>query len=112
MEYHINKLKGKAEATIQTIFNLAGNHNFLAKYEMKTIWKLIQTCLIHYCTPRKQGQQPKSKSTEINRISRTDQLHYISTPGFSRELRVALTGLPPGLSGSPELSDTPQIIRS
>ena len=45
MEDHINKLKGKAEATIQTIFNIAGNNNF-SKIEMKTIWKLIDTCLI------------------------------------------------------------------
>ena len=44
-EDHINKLKGKAEATIQTIFNIAGNNNF-SKIEMKTIWKLIDTCLI------------------------------------------------------------------
>ena len=34
MEGHINKLKGKAEVTIQTIFNIAGNNNF-SKFEMK-----------------------------------------------------------------------------
>ena len=45
MEDHIKKLKGKTEAALQTIFNLAGNKNF-SQIEMKTIWKLIETCII------------------------------------------------------------------
>ena len=45
LESHINKIKGKTEAAIQTIFNLAGNEEFRT-IEMSTIWKLVQTCLI------------------------------------------------------------------
>ena len=45
MEDHIKKIKGKAEAALQTIFNLAGNKNF-NQIEMKTIWKLVETCII------------------------------------------------------------------
>ena len=37
MEDHTNKLKGKAEATIQTIFNIAGD-NIFSNIETKTIW--------------------------------------------------------------------------
>ncbi len=45
MEDHITKTKGKVEAALQTIFNIAGNRNF-NQIEMKTIWKLINTCII------------------------------------------------------------------
>ena len=45
MEDHIKKLKGKTEAALQTIFNLAGNKNF-NQIEMKTIWKLVETCIL------------------------------------------------------------------
>ena len=43
--HHIQKLKGKTEAALQTIFNLAGNKNF-NEIEMKTTWKLVETCII------------------------------------------------------------------
>ena len=43
--YWIEQLKGKTEAALQTIFNLAGNKNF-NQIEMKTIWKLVETCIL------------------------------------------------------------------
>ena len=49
LESHLNKIKGKTEAAIQTIFNLAGNEEFQS-IEMSTIWKLVQTCLIPILT--------------------------------------------------------------
>ena len=44
MEDHIKKLKGKAEAALQTIFNVSGNQNFHG-IEMEIIWKLVKTCI-------------------------------------------------------------------
>ena len=44
MSNHITKLKGKAEAALQTIFNVAGNQNFHG-IEMEIIWKLVKTCI-------------------------------------------------------------------
>ena len=40
MEEHIKNIKGKTEAALQTIFNLAGNDNF-SNMEMKVVWKLV-----------------------------------------------------------------------
>ena len=45
MEDHITKLKGKTETALQSIFNLAGSKN-VSQVEMKTIWKLVETCTI------------------------------------------------------------------
>ena len=45
MDDHIKKKKGKTEAALQTIFNIAGNKDF-NQLEMKTIWKLVETCII------------------------------------------------------------------
>ena len=45
MEDHIQKTQRQTEAALQTIFNLAGNKNF-NQIEMKTIWKLVETCIL------------------------------------------------------------------
>ena len=45
MDDHIKKTKGKTEAALQTIFNIAGNKDF-NQLEIKTIWKLVETCII------------------------------------------------------------------
>ncbi len=42
---HIQTVKGKAEAAIQTIFSLAENDEF-HQIEMSVIWKLVHTCII------------------------------------------------------------------
>ena len=45
LEDHLNKLKGKVEAALQTIFTLAGNDEF-QQIEMSTIWRLVHSCII------------------------------------------------------------------
>ena len=46
---HLKITKGKVEASIQTIFHIAGNENF-TNIQMTTIWKLITTCTIPIIT--------------------------------------------------------------
>ena len=45
MEDHIKNTKGKTEAALQTIFNLAENEEFV-QIEMETIWRLVESCII------------------------------------------------------------------
>ena len=94
LESHINKIKGKTEAAIQTIFNLAGNEEFRT-IEMSTIWKLVQTCLIPIITYGAETWVPTKaeiKRTQrildncIKRILRTP----ITTPS---EIITAETGI-------------------
>ena len=47
MEDHISNIKGKVEASTQTILNIAGYNNF-NKIQMEIIWKLVNTCIITY----------------------------------------------------------------
>ena len=49
LEAHLNAVKGKVEAALQTIFCIAGNEEFRI-VEMATIWKLVHTCLIPILT--------------------------------------------------------------
>ena len=46
---HLRKNKGKVEAALQTIFNLAGNAEFNT-IEMSAIWRLVHTCIIPILT--------------------------------------------------------------
>ena len=70
MEDHIKKLKGKTEAALQTIFNLAGNKNF-NQIEMKTIWKLVETCILpiilHLYMQQKHGYPQRGKSNKYKK---------------------------------------------
>ena len=49
LEAHLNSIKAKSEAALQTIFSLAGNDEF-RHIEMTSIWKLVQACLIPIMT--------------------------------------------------------------
>ena len=49
MENHIANIKGKVEASTQTILNIAGYNNF-NKIQMEIIWKLVNTCIIPIAT--------------------------------------------------------------
>ena len=49
LEAHINIIKAKSEAALQTIFSLAGNDEF-RHIEMTSIWKLFQAWLIPILT--------------------------------------------------------------
>ena len=45
MEDHISNIKGKVEASTQTILNIAGYNNF-NKIQMEIVWKLVNTCIV------------------------------------------------------------------
>ena len=65
MEEHIKYIKGKTEAALQTIFNLAGNDNF-SNMEMKVVWKLVDTCIIPIITYAAEAWMPtKAEMAEM-----------------------------------------------
>ena len=68
LEAHLNAVKGKVEAALQTIFCIAGNEEFRI-IEMATIWKLVQTCLIPILTYGAETWMPtKAELTKVQRI--------------------------------------------
>ena len=68
LEAHLNAVKGKVEAALQTIFCIAGNEEFRI-IEMATIWKLVHTCLIPILTYGAETWMPtKAELTQVQRI--------------------------------------------
>ena len=64
----IKELKGKAEAAYQTMLAIAGNKHF-QNIEMKTIWKMLETCIIPILTYAGETRNPtKKENKEINSI--------------------------------------------
>ena len=49
LENHIKQLEGKVESTYQTILAIAEDKNF-KNIKMKSIWKLVDTCIIPIIT--------------------------------------------------------------
>ena len=67
LEAHLNAVKGKVEAALQTIFCMAGNEEFRI-IEMATIWKLVHTCLIPILTYGAEIWMPtKAELTQVQR---------------------------------------------
>ena len=67
---HPRKTKGKVEAAIQTIFNLAGNAEFNT-IEMSAIWRLVHTCIIPILTYGAETWTPTK--AEIKETENTQQ---------------------------------------
>ena len=65
MDDHIKKTKGKTEAALQTIFNIAGNKDF-NQLEMKTIWKLVDCCCCLTSLCHSNGHIETMPAREIN----------------------------------------------
>jgi len=65
MDDHIQALKGKTEAALQTILNIAGYDDFNG-IQMEIIWKLTKTCIIPILTYAAEAWIPNK--SEINKI--------------------------------------------
>ena len=65
---HINSIKGKTEAAYQTILNLLHDKTF-AQIQMKTVWKLLETCVIPVITYASETWNPtKKEMKQLNKI--------------------------------------------
>ena len=65
---HIAEIQNKAEAAYQTILTIAGNKYF-HHIQMKTIWKLLETCVIPIITYGGETRNPNKKETkDLNNI--------------------------------------------
>ena len=68
MEEHIKTIKGKTEAALQTILNIAGYNDFNRIY-MEIIWKLFNTSIISILTYSAEAWIPtKSEIKKIQKI--------------------------------------------
>ena len=64
----LNTLQGKTEAALQTIQFLAADENFRG-VEMKTIWSLLETCIIPIITYGAETWTPnKTQTTKANKL--------------------------------------------
>ena len=65
---HITEVKGKAEAAYQTMLTIAGNKHF-HNIQMKTIWKMVETCIIPIITYAGETRTPnKTENKQLNNI--------------------------------------------
>ena len=94
MEEHIKNIKGKTEAALQTIFNLAGNDNF-SNMEMKVIWKLVDTCIIPIITYAAEAWMPtKAEMEQLEKIFSNTLKRILKTPITTpREIVQVETGM-------------------
>ena len=80
MEEHIKNIKGKTEAALQIIFNLAGNDNF-SNMEMKVVWKLVDTCIIPIITYAAEAwMATKSEMEQLEKIFSNTLKRILKTP--------------------------------
>ena len=94
MEEHIKNIKGKTEAALQTIFNLAGNDN-LSNMEMKVVWKLVDTCIIPIITYAAEAWMPtKAEMEQLEKIFSNTLKIIMKTPITTpREIVQVETGM-------------------
>ena len=65
---HIKSIKGKTEAAYQTILSLLHDRTFL-QIQMKTAWKLLETCIIPVITYASETWMPTKKEIKtLNKI--------------------------------------------
>ena len=80
MEDHIQTLKGKTEAALQTILNIAGYNDFNS-IQMETIWKLVKTCIIPILTYAAESWIPtKAEIKKIQQILDNTIKRILETP--------------------------------
>ena len=91
---HLKKTKGKVEAALQTIFNLAGNAEFNT-IEMSAIWRLVHTCIIPILTYGAEKWTPtKVEIKETQRILNNALKHILRAPITTpTEIITAETGI-------------------
>ena len=78
MEDQIKEIRGKAEAAFQTILTIAGDHK-LRGIQMKTIWKLVETCIKPIITYAAETWNPtKTEMKKLNAI--LDNIIKTNTP--------------------------------
>ena len=94
LENHLANVKGKVEAALQTIFNLAGNEEFY-KIEMATSWRLVQSCIIPIITYGAETWIPLQKELkEAKKILDNTLKRIIRTPITTpTEIITAETGI-------------------
>jgi len=61
---HIKSIKGKCEATYQTILNILYNREF-GNVRMKAIWKLVEVCIIPVITYASETWEPKKTEMKM-----------------------------------------------
>ena len=90
----IKELRGKVEAAYQTMLAIAGNKHF-QNIEMKTIWKMLETCIIPILTYAGETRNPtKKENKEINSILDTIIKRILMVPRTTpREVLYIETGL-------------------
>ena len=80
MEDQINEIRGKAEAAFQTILTIAGDHK-LRGIQMKTIWKLVETCIKPIITYAAETWNPtKTEMKKLNAILDNIIKRILQTP--------------------------------
>ena len=80
MEDHIKAIKGKVEASLQTILNVAGYNDF-NKIQMQIIWKLVKTCIIPIITYGAEAWIPTKKEiAEMQKILDNSIKRILETP--------------------------------
>ena len=68
LKQHIKTIKGKAEASLQTILAIGGDRH-LKEIEMECIWTLVESCIISIITNGAETwTTTKKENEEINRI--------------------------------------------
>ncbi len=94
LQDHITELKGKTEAAIQTLFQIAGDSNFKG-IEMESTWKLLETCIYPIATYGSETWEPtKKEMTEMNKIVDNIIKRILMTPVTTpRETLYIETGL-------------------
>ena len=94
LETHLNAVKGKVEAALQTIFCIDWNEEFRT-VEMATIWKLVHTCLIPILTYGNETWMPtKAELTQVQRILYNPIKRILKAPMTTpSEIIIAETGI-------------------
>ena len=97
MEDHITSIKGKVEASTQTILNIAGYNNF-NKIQMEIIWKLVNTCIIPIVTYAAEAWIPTQKEIKdlqkiVDNVIKRILNAPITTPSESIRLETGIESI-------------------